>query len=380
MRRVAAAVAEKRLSENVIVQTEVVREGLRRRSNQGTTFQDMLGMRRNPSGESVTPPRLGTSIAGDGRPERSLGGDSTHELPAMPTVATATTPRSPFARSTASHSLIATNRVRLEDLVTEHELGDSSEVVARRVAGYLDLVASVALPLAYLLFILIYLLQYEAASMIQRSHNRKCALNYRAQVPLDGRGPLQGDEVRPRVAARRRDVEVLLPQGPGAGLNLLLLCMNRKITTLDSLRDDSPEGRAPASDFLAGGAGHHGHVAQRGDADVARRLRGQFPERDERGADGRRKREMSRVPNPVVLEKGEPPRRPTAHALAPRYSGVRCRATERHEVEDAVRRRREPVCGAAREPGAPQQGVGRVGREATELVRRRRERRVAVAA
>ena len=130
-----------------------------------------LGMRRNPSGESVTPPRLGTSIAGDGRPERSLG-DSTHELPAMPTVATATTPRSPFARSTASHSLVASNRVRLEDLVTEHELGDSSEVVARRVAGYLDLVASVALPLAYLLFILIYLLQYEAASMIRRSNFR----------------------------------------------------------------------------------------------------------------------------------------------------------------------------------------------------------------
>ena len=48
----------------------------------------------------------------------------------MPTVATATTPHSPFARSTASRSLVANNRVRLEDLVTEHELGDSSEVVA----------------------------------------------------------------------------------------------------------------------------------------------------------------------------------------------------------------------------------------------------------
>ena len=113
---------------------------------------------------------------------------------------------------------MASNRVRLEDLVTEHELGDSSEVVARRVAGYLDLVASIALPLAYLLFILIYLLQYDAASMIRRSNNRKRALNYRAQVPLDGRGPLQGDEVRPRVAARRRDVEVLLPEGAGPGL------------------------------------------------------------------------------------------------------------------------------------------------------------------
>ena len=59
--------------------------------------------------------------------------------------------------------------MRLEDLVTEHELGDSSEVVARRVAGYLDLVASIALPLAYLLFILIYLLEFDSASTIQRS-------------------------------------------------------------------------------------------------------------------------------------------------------------------------------------------------------------------
>ena len=69
----------------------------------------------------------------------------------------------------AQFRFVASNRVRLEDLVTEHELGDSSEVVARRVAGYLDLVASIALPLAYLLFILVYLLQFEAASMIQRS-------------------------------------------------------------------------------------------------------------------------------------------------------------------------------------------------------------------
>ena len=62
--------------------------------------------------------------------------------------------------------------MRLEDLVTEHELGDSSEVVARRVAGYLDLVASIALPLAYLLFILIYLLEFDSASTIQRSNFR----------------------------------------------------------------------------------------------------------------------------------------------------------------------------------------------------------------
>ena len=85
---------------------------------------------------------------------------------------TAPTAHSTFARSTASRSLVASNRVRLEDLVTEHELGDSSEVVARRVAGYLDLVASIALPLAYLLFILIYLLEFDSASTIQRSNFR----------------------------------------------------------------------------------------------------------------------------------------------------------------------------------------------------------------
>ena len=112
------------------------------------------------------------TFRGDGHPESS--GDPTAELPAMPTAHTA---HSTFARSTASRSLVASNRVRLEDLVTEHELGDSSEVVARRVAGYLDLVASIALPLAYLLFILVYLLQYEAASTIQRTHDRKRALN-----------------------------------------------------------------------------------------------------------------------------------------------------------------------------------------------------------
>ena len=103
--------------------------------------------------------------------------DPTAELPAVPTAPTA---HSTFARSTASRSLVASNRVRLEDLVTEHELGDSSEVVARRVAGYLDLVASIALPLAYLLFILVYLLQFEAASTIQRSHNRNALSTPRA--------------------------------------------------------------------------------------------------------------------------------------------------------------------------------------------------------
>ena len=155
---------------------------------------------------------------------------------------------SPLLPQAQFRLIVASNRVRLEDLVTEHELGDSSEVVARRVAGYLDLVASIALPLAYLLFILVYLLQFEAASMIQRPSarwrgagrrrragrsiqrqtdfridgvERDTTAQLRAQVPLDGRGPLQRDEVRPRVAARRRDVEVLLPEGARAGMTLV---------------------------------------------------------------------------------------------------------------------------------------------------------------
>ena len=44
------------------------------------------------------------------------------------------------------------------------ELTDSSEVVARRVAAYMDMVASVVLPLAYLLFILIYILSFNSIS------------------------------------------------------------------------------------------------------------------------------------------------------------------------------------------------------------------------
>ena len=123
-------------------------------------------------------PHSPRAFGGDGHVESS--GDPTAELPAVTTAHTAHTAHSTFARSTASRSLVANNRVRLEDLVTEHELGDSSEVVARRVAGYLDLVASIALPLAYLLFILVYLLQFEAASMIQRSTNRNALSTPRA--------------------------------------------------------------------------------------------------------------------------------------------------------------------------------------------------------
>ena len=44
---------------------------------------------------------------------------------------------------------------RLEDLVTDHELSDSSEIVARRVAGYLDLAAMVALPLCYMIVVIV---------------------------------------------------------------------------------------------------------------------------------------------------------------------------------------------------------------------------------
>ena len=114
------------------------------------------------------------------------------------------------------------------------------------------------------------------------------------------------------------------------------------------LPDDSPEELAPAAilDPQAARA-IMTTVAQRGDADVARRLRGELPERDEHGTDGRRKREMSRVPNPVVLEKGEPR---VTNSPCPRSTVLRVRSEERHEVEDSVRRRREPVCGAAGSP------------------------------
>ena len=119
---------------------------------------------------------------------------------------TAPTAHSTFARSTASRSLVASNRVRLEDLVTEHELGDSSEVVARRVAGYLDLVASIALPLAYLLFILVYLLQFEAASTIQRSHKQNVLSNPRAGFARRTRTTSRGraSSMSRRSASRRR--------------------------------------------------------------------------------------------------------------------------------------------------------------------------------
>ena len=102
--------------------------------------------------------------------------------------------------------MVANNRVRLEDLVTEHELGDSSEVVARRVAGYLDLVASIALPLAYLLFILVYLLQFEAASTIQRSHKQNVLSNPRAGFARRTRTTSRGraSSMSRRSASRRR--------------------------------------------------------------------------------------------------------------------------------------------------------------------------------
>ena len=153
--------------------------------------------------EQVSPhsPR---AFGGDGHVESS--GDPTAELPAVATAPTAHTAHSTFARSTASRSLVASNRVRLEDLVTEHELGDSSEVVARRVAGYLDLVASIALPLAYLLFILVYLLQFEAASMIQRSHNRNALSTPRAGSTRRTRTTSAGrsSSTSRRSASRRR--------------------------------------------------------------------------------------------------------------------------------------------------------------------------------
>ena len=52
--------------------------------------------------------------------------------------------------------------VRLEDLVTDHELSDSSEIVARRVAGYLDLGAMIVLPLCYMIVVIVYFERFGA--------------------------------------------------------------------------------------------------------------------------------------------------------------------------------------------------------------------------
>ena len=63
--------------------------------------------------------------------------------------------------------------VRLEDLVTEHELSDSSEIVARRVAGYLDLGAMVALPLCYMIVVIVYFNRFGAMMAEEEFENTK---------------------------------------------------------------------------------------------------------------------------------------------------------------------------------------------------------------
>lgn len=157
LRRVQAAVSDKRMSETVIFHTDSGREGLRRRCNHGSsTFQDMM---RGHSGEVASPPPSSVTSP------RPLTDASTASLPAVPTADGLTSPggaRPGLSRQAFAN--VATDRVRLEDLVTEHELTDSSEVVARRVAAYMDMVASVVLPLAYLLFILIYILSFNSIS------------------------------------------------------------------------------------------------------------------------------------------------------------------------------------------------------------------------
>ena len=63
--------------------------------------------------------------------------------------------------------------VRLEDLVTEHELSDSSEIVARRVAGYLDLGAMIALPLCYMIVVIVYFNRFGAVMAEEEFENTK---------------------------------------------------------------------------------------------------------------------------------------------------------------------------------------------------------------
>jgi len=105
--------------------------------DRSSTFQDMM---RGHSGEvASSPPSSVTS-------PRPLTDASTASLPAVPTADGLTSPgaaRPGLSRQAFAN--VATDRVRLEDLVTEHKLTDSSEVVARRVAAYMDMVASVVL-------------------------------------------------------------------------------------------------------------------------------------------------------------------------------------------------------------------------------------------
>ena len=63
--------------------------------------------------------------------------------------------------------------VRLEDLVTDHELSDSSEIVARRVAGYLDLGAMIVLPLCYMIVVIVYFQRFGAMMAEEEFENTK---------------------------------------------------------------------------------------------------------------------------------------------------------------------------------------------------------------
>ena len=63
--------------------------------------------------------------------------------------------------------------VRLEDLVTDHELSDSSEIVARRVAGYLDLGAMIVLPLCYMIVVIVYFQRFGAMMAEDEFENTK---------------------------------------------------------------------------------------------------------------------------------------------------------------------------------------------------------------
>ena len=79
--------------------------------------------------------------------------------------------QAPEAPSGGGASLGA--NVRLEDLVTEHELSDSSEIVARRVAGYLDLGAMIALPLCYMIVVIVYFNRFGAMMAEEEFENTK---------------------------------------------------------------------------------------------------------------------------------------------------------------------------------------------------------------
>jgi len=172
LRRVEAAIARNALSSKVLSATHTrSRDGVRRRrtTGGGRALLGHLGLAHQASNTSVSnaPPgdSLGRSMSASYAPARvyddgstqQVDGDGSSQQPG----ADVESPRRPSGGRASIHTMPdpAAN-VRLEDLVTEHELRDPSEIIARKVAGYIDLAAMIVLPLAYVITIIVLLSPY----------------------------------------------------------------------------------------------------------------------------------------------------------------------------------------------------------------------------